>query len=155
MTVPRQFRILLVLTLITGVGYLVVSHLTGLLHEYQQAREFSPVWGYVYLGMLTLAFSAALTLAIWTIWLLASASSEKRARRQAHGRAASQMSRAEQTAETELHVKDVEQLVDDPSLPAPLRESLGKSLTELRASALANNWRSWPLAQSPAASHRC
>ncbi len=132
MPVGRKTFAALLLAGVSVGGYLFVTQLPALVHQYQQAREFSPVWGYIYLGVLLLSAAAALALVGWGGWLLVRASSEKRRRRLAENRQPSQMTLAQQSAEVELHLADVERLAEDPSLPAEVRAPLRHSLSEIR-----------------------
>ncbi len=119
----RSFRAspLFVLVAIAVVAWLAATQLPTLVHEYQQARQFSPAWGYVYLAILAAAVISTAALGGWALWLLVGAGRAKRARREQQGRRASQMSLADRLSETELHLADVGRLADDPTLSPEVR----------------------------------
>jgi hypothetical protein len=129
----RPFAPLFVLVAIAAIAWLAASQLPTLVREYQQAREFSPAWGYGYLAILATAVLSTAVLGGWALWLLVGAGRAKIARRAQQSRPASQMSSADRLAETEVHLADVGRLADDPTLPVEVRATLRQSLDDLAA----------------------
>jgi uncharacterized protein len=131
----RPFRTspIFVLVAIVVVAWLAATQLPSLVQKYHEAREISPVWGYVYLAILAAAILSTMALAGWALWRLVGAGRAKRLRRQEQGRPASQMSLADRLSETQLHLDDVGRLADDPTLSADVRTALRQALDDLSA----------------------
>src|SRR5271168_2619207 len=100
----RPFGPLVVLVAIAAIAWFAAGRLPTLVHEYQQARDFSPAWGYGYLAILATAVVSTAVLALWALWLLIGAGRAKIARRMQQSRRPSQMSVSDRLAETELHL---------------------------------------------------
>jgi hypothetical protein len=123
----------LVLVAVAAIAWLAARELPTLVHEYQQARELSPAWGYAWLTILATAVGSTAVLGGWALWLLVGAGRAKIARRTQQSRPVGQMSPADRLAETESHLADVGRLADDPTLPVEVRASLRHALDDLSA----------------------
>ena len=89
----RKLLALVLLVSVAVAGYSLRSFVPNVLAEYEQARSFHPVWGYIYLAVLGLSAAAFLTLVLWGVWTLLSNSRFKADRRAAAATSPSQMSR--------------------------------------------------------------
>ncbi len=121
------------LVVLAGGGYLFRWLVPSLLAEYEQASRLSPIWGYVYLGVVAVSGTAAVALAGWALWALAANSRLKGARRSAGARNPSQMSHAERQAEIQTHLAESRVLAEDASLSPEVRAPIRQSIESLEA----------------------
>ena len=128
----RKLAIILFLVAVAAAGYMLRSLVPTVLAEYEQASRFSPIWGYVYLGVIGVSGAAFLALAVWTLWTLVANSRLKARRRHDTARNPSQMSRREQEAEVRAHLNQGQTLSEDATLPADVREPIRRSLDALQ-----------------------
>src|SRR4051812_15724195 len=96
MTWTGRFSIVFFLVAVALAGYLLRSFIPNVLAEYEQARSFSPAWGYIYLAVFGLSTTAFSLLIGWGVWTLVANSRAKSAGRTAASRNPSQMSNREQ-----------------------------------------------------------
>ena len=152
----RSLGPLVVLFAIAAIAWFAAGRLPTLVHEYQQAHEFSPAWGYAYLAILATAVLSTAVLALWALWLLVGAGRAKIAA----------ACRAEPAAQPDVADRSTGRNRVAPGRRAAAWPTIqrcrskrgprctGRS-TICRPSASAKNWRSWPLAPFRAASRRC
>src|SRR4051794_34739630 len=106
MTWTRRFSFVFFLVAVALAGYLLRSFVPNVLAEYEQARSFGPIWGYVYVGIVGLSAIAFSLLLGWGVWTLAANSWAKSARRTAGSRNPSQMSNRERRDEIEARLAE-------------------------------------------------
>lgn len=124
----RKLSLVLFLVAVAAAGYMLRTLVPTMIEEYEKASRFSPVWGYVYLGVVGFSGAAFLILAMWAAWTLAANSRGKTRRREAQGRTPSQMSRREQQAEIDAHLAESRKLSEDATLSREAREKIRRSL---------------------------
>src|SRR5690349_4395006 len=129
----RRLSLVFFLVAVALAGYLLRSFVPNVLTEYEQARSFGPLWGYVYLGILGLSVTAFALLIGWGVWTLVANSWRKSARRVAGSRNPSQMSNRERREEIEARIAESQVLADDAQLSAESREPIRRSIGELQA----------------------
>ncbi len=129
----RPLLLLVWLACIAGAAYGLVRMVPRVAAEYQEAAQFNPVWGYIYLAAAGLCAVTLATLAGATLWWLIGNTRSKRARREAFSRSPSQMTASQREAEIQAHVLDVRTLANDASLPEEVRQPLRRGLDELSA----------------------
>ncbi len=132
MTWNRKQSSILLLVAIALAGYFFRGLVPTVISEYEQAAEFSPVWGYVYLTLVGLSGAAVLVLAGWLLWTLVANSRLKLRRKAVDALNPSQMSRREQQAEIEKQLDQGRTLADDATLAVESREPIRRSLDELQ-----------------------
>ena len=113
------------------VAYCTVTYVPQIAAEYEKAKAFHPIWGYIYLAVISLVAVAAATLAFWTLGMLIRSSWRRRKRHAGELRNPSQMSRAERTAEIKSRKAEAEALAADAGLPEELRGPIRRELSEL------------------------
>lgn len=124
----RKLSLALFLVAVALAGYMLRSFVPTVIDEYQKAADFSPVWGYVYLGVVGFSGTAFLVLAAWVAWTLAANTRSKAKRHESRSRTPSQMSRREQEAEIEAHLAESRKWADDGTLTVEARENVRRSL---------------------------
>lgn len=129
----RRISLVFFLAAVALAGSLLRSFVPNVLTEYEQARSFDPLWGYVYLGILGLSVTAFALLIGWGAWTLVANSWRKSARRAAGSRNPSQMSNRERREEIEARIAESQVLADDAQLSAESREPIRRSIGELQA----------------------
>lgn len=124
----RKLSLVLFLVAVAAAGYMLSSFVPTVIDEYQKAAEFSPIWGYVYLGVVGFSSAAFVMLAAWVAWTLAANTRSKAHRRESRSRTPSQMSHREQQAEIEAHLAESRKLADDGTLGPETRENIRRSV---------------------------
>lgn len=117
----RKVSLIFFLVAVAATGYFLRGLVPTLLTEYQQARQFHPAWGYIYLGVVGLSAAAFLTLGVYVAWSLVGNSRRKARRRDAERRNPSAMSIAERQAEIAAHLEESRSLTADAGLSADAR----------------------------------
>jgi hypothetical protein len=116
------------LVALAAAGYLLHGLVPTVIHEYQTAAGFSPIWGYVYLAGLSVSGLAFVLLFGWAAWTLVTNTRQKTRGREAGSRNPSQMSRGERQSEIEARLAESRALADDTSLSLAAREPIRRSL---------------------------
>ncbi len=124
----RKLSLVLFLVAVATAGYLLRSLVPTMIDEYERAAQFSPMWGYVYLGVAGFSGAAFLILTLWAVWTLAANSRGKAKRREALSRTPGEMSAHERQAEIDTHLADSRKLADDATLSPEAREKIRRSL---------------------------
>jgi hypothetical protein len=127
----RKFSLILFLAAVAAAGYLLRRFLPTVLEEYEKAAGFSPIWGYVYLGVVAFSALAFVILAGWVAWTLAANTRAKTRRRESESRTPAQMSRREQQAEIETQLAESRKWADDGTLSPEAREQIRRSLEDV------------------------
>ena len=131
MELGRKSTVLLTLAIVAAAGYLLVTTLPTVLSEYEKARAFSQVWGYIYLAIIVAVAVAVVSLAVYVVWLLSSNSRAKRARRKQQSRSPSQMTPQEREQEIRQRLVESQTIADDASFPAESRQPIRAAVAEL------------------------
>jgi GTP-binding protein EngB required for normal cell division/uncharacterized protein (DUF697 family) len=127
----RKVSLVLFLVALAATGYAVSRLVPTAIEEYEKASRFSPVWGYVYLGVVAASSLAFLILAGWVVWSLAGNTRAKSRRLESQARTPAQMSRREQQAEIDAHLAESRQWADDGTLPPEARQQIRRALEEV------------------------
>lgn len=127
----RKLSLVLFLVAVAAAGYAITSFVPTVLEDYERASQFSPVWGYVYLGIVGFSSAAFLVLAGWVVWSLTANTRAKSRRRAELNRTPSQMSHRERRAEIETHLSESRKLADDAALAPATRADIRRSLDDV------------------------
>ncbi len=128
----RKLSLVFFLVAVAAGGYLLRRIVPTVLVEYEQATQFSPIWGVIYLSVVGTSGLAFLALAVWAGWTLLSNSRWKALRREAGSLNPSQMSRGQKQAEIDLQLAESKRMADDAGLSVEVREPIHRSLDTLQ-----------------------
>lgn len=124
----RKVSGVLFLVALAAAGYFLRGLVPTIIEEYERASAFSPTWGYVYLGVVSVGVGASLVLVGWITWSLVANSRSKKRDRAEGARNPSQMSRREQQSEIEARLAETRALSEDQGLSNEVREPIRKNV---------------------------
>ncbi|REK12890.1 MAG: DUF697 domain-containing protein [Planctomycetota bacterium] len=127
----RKFSLVLFLVAVAVAAYMLRSLVPTVIDEYEKAARFSPIWGYIYLGMAAFSALAFLSLGGWVVWTLVANTRGKALRRASESRTPGQMSARERQAEIETHLAESRALAEDSALSPAARQEIRRSLNEV------------------------
>lgn len=131
MTLNRSSSTILLILVLAGIAYLLITLPPTVIAQYKEAYELSPNWAYAYLASVILGGLLMTFVVAWILARLWINTRRKEARRVQRQRNPSQLSRAEQQEELQANLTAGSDFAAGEEIPPEVREEILRHITTL------------------------